>query len=207
MLISPPAPHTSALQIPTTTKGSSEPVATWLGLCRATSHPTPPSRPPRQAGQPHWLQSEGHAAAQCGQRRVWDPTGVLGLSGAPKPPTMMFWCLLSLLLFTAASGTPVGDQDEDIQVQENFEAERVNDSLQSFNSGGEGMGEIFISFSSRKEGDITHAHVRWCRTSIGSMVLPGCWSRDATPTAPTFGMASPQQTPRRGGWSPRGQGR
>ncbi|GAB0198321.1 protein AMBP [Grus japonensis] len=38
---------------------------------------------------------------------------------------MMFWGLLSLLLFAAASGTPVGDQDEDIQVQENFEAERM----------------------------------------------------------------------------------
>ncbi|NXA18278.1 AMBP protein, partial [Ibidorhyncha struthersii] len=37
----------------------------------------------------------------------------------------MFWGLLSLLLFAVASGTPVGDQDEDIQVQENFEAERM----------------------------------------------------------------------------------
>ncbi|NXU71444.1 AMBP protein, partial [Oreotrochilus melanogaster] len=37
----------------------------------------------------------------------------------------MFWGLLSLLLFVSASGTPVGDQDEDIQVQENFEAERM----------------------------------------------------------------------------------
>ncbi|KFV18780.1 hypothetical protein N340_07657, partial [Tauraco erythrolophus] len=37
----------------------------------------------------------------------------------------MFWGLLSLLLFSVASGTPIGDQDEDIQVQENFEAERM----------------------------------------------------------------------------------
>nr|XP_013809920.1 PREDICTED: protein AMBP isoform X2 [Apteryx mantelli mantelli] len=38
---------------------------------------------------------------------------------------MMFWSLLSLLLFAAASGTPIGDQEEDIQVQENFDAERM----------------------------------------------------------------------------------
>ncbi|NXX19184.1 AMBP protein, partial [Podargus strigoides] len=37
----------------------------------------------------------------------------------------MFWGLLSLLLFAVASGTPVAEQDEDIQVQENFEAERM----------------------------------------------------------------------------------
>ncbi|NXR71140.1 AMBP protein, partial [Pycnonotus jocosus] len=37
----------------------------------------------------------------------------------------IIWGLLSLLLFTVACGTPVGDQDEDIQVQENFEAERM----------------------------------------------------------------------------------
>ncbi|NXJ16718.1 AMBP protein, partial [Odontophorus gujanensis] len=37
----------------------------------------------------------------------------------------MFWGLLSLLLFAVASGTPIGDQDEDIQVQENFEPERI----------------------------------------------------------------------------------
>ncbi|NXT25849.1 AMBP protein, partial [Syrrhaptes paradoxus] len=37
----------------------------------------------------------------------------------------MFWGLLSLLLFAVASGTPIGDQDEDIQVQENFEAEQM----------------------------------------------------------------------------------
>uniref|UniRef100_A0A8B9NS04 Protein AMBP n=1 Tax=Apteryx owenii TaxID=8824 RepID=A0A8B9NS04_APTOW len=40
-------------------------------------------------------------------------------------PDMMFWSLLSLLLFAAASGTPIGDQEEDIQVQENFDAERM----------------------------------------------------------------------------------
>ncbi|OXB80630.1 UNVERIFIED_CONTAM: hypothetical protein H355_005559 [Colinus virginianus] len=38
---------------------------------------------------------------------------------------MMFWGLLSLLLFVVANGTPIGDQDEDIQVQENFEPERM----------------------------------------------------------------------------------
>ncbi|NXP37654.1 AMBP protein, partial [Leiothrix lutea] len=37
----------------------------------------------------------------------------------------IIWGLLSLLLFTVACGTPIGDQDEDIQVQENFEAERM----------------------------------------------------------------------------------
>ncbi|NWV58537.1 AMBP protein, partial [Malurus elegans] len=37
----------------------------------------------------------------------------------------IIWGLLSFLLFTVASGIPVGDQDEDIQVQENFEAERL----------------------------------------------------------------------------------
>ncbi|KFQ41676.1 hypothetical protein N333_08736, partial [Nestor notabilis] len=37
----------------------------------------------------------------------------------------MLWGLLSLFLVTVASGTPTGDQDEDIQVQENFEAERM----------------------------------------------------------------------------------
>ncbi|NXU21264.1 AMBP protein, partial [Pardalotus punctatus] len=37
----------------------------------------------------------------------------------------IIWGLLSLLFFTAASGIPIGDQDEDIQVQENFEAERM----------------------------------------------------------------------------------
>uniref|UniRef100_A0A8C0FN88 Protein AMBP n=1 Tax=Bubo bubo TaxID=30461 RepID=A0A8C0FN88_BUBBB len=40
-------------------------------------------------------------------------------------PATMFWGLLSLLVFTVVSGTPIGDQDEDIQVQENFEAERM----------------------------------------------------------------------------------
>ncbi|NXE68773.1 AMBP protein, partial [Calcarius ornatus] len=37
----------------------------------------------------------------------------------------IIWGLLSLLLFAVARGTPIGDQDEDIQVQENFEAERM----------------------------------------------------------------------------------
>ncbi|KFV08167.1 hypothetical protein N339_02590, partial [Pterocles gutturalis] len=37
----------------------------------------------------------------------------------------MLWGLLSLLLFAMASGTPIGGQDEDIQVQENFEAEQM----------------------------------------------------------------------------------
>uniref|UniRef100_A0A663NF26 Protein AMBP n=1 Tax=Athene cunicularia TaxID=194338 RepID=A0A663NF26_ATHCN len=44
-----------------------------------------------------------------------------GLSGTLNPPATMFWSLLSLLVFTVVSGTPIGDQDEDIQVQENFE--------------------------------------------------------------------------------------
>lgn len=50
---------------------------------------------------------------------------MLRLSSTPKPPAMIIWGLLSLLLFTVANGTPIGDQEEDIQVQENFEAERV----------------------------------------------------------------------------------
>ncbi|NWJ05155.1 AMBP protein, partial [Crypturellus undulatus] len=37
----------------------------------------------------------------------------------------MFWSLLSLLLFVTARGNPIGDQEEDIQVQENFDAERM----------------------------------------------------------------------------------
>ncbi|NXS75441.1 AMBP protein, partial [Pandion haliaetus] len=37
----------------------------------------------------------------------------------------MVWGLLSFLLFAVASGTPVRDQDEDIQVQEDFEAEQM----------------------------------------------------------------------------------
>ncbi|NXM84837.1 AMBP protein, partial [Oenanthe oenanthe] len=37
----------------------------------------------------------------------------------------IIWGLLSLLLSAAAHGTPIGDQDEDIQVQENFQAERM----------------------------------------------------------------------------------
>ncbi|NWU22250.1 AMBP protein, partial [Dyaphorophyia castanea] len=37
----------------------------------------------------------------------------------------IIWGVLSLLLFTAAGGTPIGDQEEDVQVQENFEAERM----------------------------------------------------------------------------------
>ncbi|NXO98649.1 AMBP protein, partial [Certhia brachydactyla] len=37
----------------------------------------------------------------------------------------IIWGLLSLLFFTVACGTPIGDQDEDIQVQENFEAEQM----------------------------------------------------------------------------------
>ncbi|NWR07473.1 AMBP protein, partial [Paradoxornis webbianus] len=37
----------------------------------------------------------------------------------------IIWGLLSLLLFTVARGTSIRDQDEDIQVQENFEVERM----------------------------------------------------------------------------------
>ncbi|OXB66523.1 hypothetical protein ASZ78_011638 [Callipepla squamata] len=47
------------------------------------------------------------------------------LSSTLKLPGMKFWGLLSLLLFVVANGTPIGDQDEDIQVQENFEPERM----------------------------------------------------------------------------------
>lgn len=91
--------------------------------------------------------SEGHSAAQRGRRRVQDPTAVPGLSSTPKPPAMIVWGLLSLLLFTAACGTPVGDQHEDIQVQENFEAERVmNGSLW----GAKGRGKISSVFLQEK---------------------------------------------------------
>lgn len=50
---------------------------------------------------------------------------MLTLSSTPKSPAMIIWGLISLLLFTATCGTPIGDQDEDIQVEENFQAERV----------------------------------------------------------------------------------
>lgn len=56
----------------------------------------------------------------------------------------MLWGLLSLLLIAAASGTPIGDQDKDIQVQENFEAERVMAACGAFILGAEGMGESSI---------------------------------------------------------------
>lgn len=126
---------------------------------------------------------------------------MLGLSGTPKPPAMMLWGLLSLLLFTVASGTPIRDQDEDIQVQENFEAEQVTAACGPLILGAEGMGESFISFSSRRKGDIIYAHVRLCRTGVGSVALPGCWSGGASLPAPAFGMASPWKRPRQGSWS------
>jgi len=87
----------------------------------------------------------------------------------------MFWGLLSLLLFAVASGTPIGDQDEDIQVQENFEAERVTAAFGLLIWEAEGVGESFFSFSFRKEGDITHAHTSLCGTGVGSVALLGCW--------------------------------
>lgn len=184
------------------------PGTTWLDLRRATSCPTPPRQaPPSQAGRPRWPRSEGHAAAQWGQHRVRDPVGALWLSGTQKPPATMFWGLLSLLLFTVASGTPVGDQDEDIQVQENFEAERVMAACGVLILGAEGIGKSFISISSRKQGGITHAHIRLCGRGIGSRALPGCRSGGATPPAPAFGMASPWQTPWQGGWNPSSWGR
>lgn len=58
----------------------------------------------------------------------------------------MFWGLLSLLLFAMASGTPIGDQDEDIQVQENFEAERVTAACGPWILGVVGMGESYFIF-------------------------------------------------------------
>lgn len=59
----------------------------------------------------------------------------------------MFWGLLSLLLFAVASGTPVGDQDEDIQVQENFEPERVTAAWRSLEFVGQkGWGEVYFTF-------------------------------------------------------------
>lgn len=120
VLVSPPAPHVSSLQMPT---------AAEAHVARAVQgHQLPHSplaAPPSPAGRPHWPQSEGHAAAHWGQHRVRDLAGALGLRSTLKPPVTMFWGLLSLLLFAVVSGTPVGDQDEDIQVQENFEAERV----------------------------------------------------------------------------------
>lgn len=125
------------------------PRATCPGPCRATSCPMPPLAgppPPSQAGQPRWLWSEGHTAAQWGQHRVRDPTGMLGLSGTLKPPAMMLWGLLSLLLFTVASGTPIRDQDEDIQVQENFEAERVTAACGPLILGAEGWGKALFHF-------------------------------------------------------------
>lgn len=75
------------------------------------------------------------------------------ISSTLKLPGMMFWGLLSLLLFAVASGTPIGDQDEDIQVQENFEPERVKRLGGPWNLRAEGMGGSFISLSSQKEDD------------------------------------------------------
>ena len=208
MLTSPPAPHGSSLQIPTAAEGSGEPWGHMAGAVWGHHLPhTPPVGPPSQAGRPCWPRSEGHTAAQWGQRRVRDPAGMLGLSGTLKPPAMMFWGLLSLLLFAVASGTPVGDQDEDIQVQENFEAERVMAACGPLILGAEGLGKSFISFSSRKKGNITYVHVSLCGTGVGSVALPGCRSGGASLPAPAFGTASPQQTPRQGGWSPSSWGR
>lgn len=65
---------------------------------------------------------------------------MLRLSSTLKPPAMIIWGLLSLLLFTAARGTPIGDQDEDIQVQENFEAERVMTACSPLILGAKGRG-------------------------------------------------------------------
>lgn len=121
---------TPLLQIPSSAKGSGAPRA------------VPPSSPgsPPAGGWPRRPWSEGHSAAPWGQCRVRDPTEVLRLSSTPKPPAMIIWALLSLLLFTVAHGTPIGDQDEDIQVQENFEAERVMTAYGPLILGSKGMG-------------------------------------------------------------------
>lgn len=96
--------------------------------------------------QPCSLWSEGHAAAH------WDSAeSPILLSGALKFPGMMFWGLLSLLLFAVASGTPIGDQDEDIQVQENFEPERVKWLGGPWNLGAEGMGEVLFHFPPKRK--------------------------------------------------------
>lgn len=120
----------SSLQIPSTARAAVLP---------GPYTPSSPAAPP-QGGWPRWPWSEGHSAAQRGQRRVRDPTAALRLSSTPKPPAMIFWGLLSLLLLTVARGTPIGDQDEDIQVQENFEAERVMAACGPLILGAKGMG-------------------------------------------------------------------
>lgn len=71
---------------------------------------------------------------------------MLTLSSAPKSPAMIIWGLISLFLFTAAHGTPIGDQDEDIQVEENFQAERVMAAC-----GQKGWGKLSFIFL-QKEG-------------------------------------------------------
>lgn len=111
-----------------------------------------------------------------------------GLSSTLKPSAMMFWGLLSLLLFAVASASPIGSQDEDIQVQENFEAERVTATCSALILGAEGVG--------RRQDAITYAQVRLCGRGVGSMAIPGCQSEGASLPAPAFGMVSPWQTPR-----------
>lgn len=159
MLVSLSAPHISSLQIPRA-EGSGEPRGHTAVTTQGDQLPTPPDTP-RPGRLPRWPRSEGHAAAQWGQRRVRDPTGALGLSSTPEPPARMMRGLFALLLFTVASGTPIGDQDEDIQVQENFEAERVTAACGSFTLGAEGMGEGFNSLLLPTSGCAGQALTAW----------------------------------------------
>ncbi|KFO85615.1 hypothetical protein N320_01762, partial [Buceros rhinoceros silvestris] len=81
----------------------------------------------------------------------------------------MFWGLLSLLLFAAASGTPVSDQDEDIQVQENFEAERHY--KEKFSMGtlvlgpGPSTDQIRATSTRLRQGDCSHVSGEYQKTS------------------------------------------
>uniref|UniRef100_A0A8C6YWE0 Protein AMBP n=1 Tax=Nothoprocta perdicaria TaxID=30464 RepID=A0A8C6YWE0_NOTPE len=105
-----------------------------------------------------------------------------------KSPDKMFWSLLSLLLFVTARGNPIGDQEEDIQVQENFDAERMygkwydiaiattckwmKNYKEKFNMGtlvlGPGLSDNQISTISTRlrQDDCTHVSGEYQKTSI-----------------------------------------
>uniref|UniRef100_A0A8B9NF13 Protein AMBP n=1 Tax=Accipiter nisus TaxID=211598 RepID=A0A8B9NF13_9AVES len=109
---------------------------------------------------------------------------MLGLSGTPKPPAMMLWGLLSLLLFTVASGTSIRDQHEDIQVQENFEmygkwydiaigttCKWMKNYKEKFSMGtlvlgpGPSANQISTASTRLRQGDCTHVSGEYQKTS------------------------------------------